>query len=309
MNNLQYDVPTRQASDDNRGLLRARHRNYRAAKVTQGILVLVSIILPVIGIWIGPQVPEIRPYLALASLILIVMEAALFDRIQKDRLKRGAKLQEQFDTDVFGLPWNRFVTGAPVEHEDVRRLSAKPLSMKREAHFQAWYEVCIGRLPLHLSRLIGQRTNISYDARLRRRYGGWLLMFTILFGVALLFAGLYKGLQFPELIMTLVVPFLPVLTWALRERVQQANAAISLTNLNGEWDKIWTKALGGADAAALTAESRSLQDAIYQHRERSPLVFDWVYSIFRSANEDEAHHAAEDLVRKAEKALGEGGKA
>ena len=159
------------------------------------------------------------------------------------------------------------------------------------------------------ARLIGQRTNISYDARLRRRYGGWLLTLTLLFGVALLYAGLYKGLQFSDLIMTLVVPFLPVLTWALREHMQQADAAISLTNLNGEWDEIWTKALGVADAAALMAESRSLQDAIYQHRERSPLVFDWVYSIFRSANDDEAHHAAEYLVREAEKALREGGKA
>lgn len=309
MNSPKNDIPSRQASEENRGLLRARHRNYRAAKITQGILVLVSILLPVIGVSLGPQAPEIRPYLALASLILLVMETALFERIQKDRLKRGAKLQEQFDTEVFDLPWNRFVTGAPVEHEDVRRLSAKPLSKKREAHFQAWYEACIGRVPLHLARLIGQRTNISYDARLRRRYGGWLLTLTLLFGVTLLYAGLYKGLQFPDLIMTLVVPFLPVLTWALRERMQQANAAISLTNLNGEWDKIWSKALGGADAAALMAESRSLQDAIYQHRERSPLVFDWVYSIFRRANEDEAHHAAEDLVRKAERALGEGGKA
>lgn len=309
MNNLRNDIPTRQGSDENRNLLRARHRNYRAAKVTQGLLVMMSILLPVLGVCIGPQDPDIRPYLALASLILLVMDAALFDRIQKDRLKRGAKLQEQFDTDVFGLPWNRFVTGAPVELEDVRRLSAKPLSKNREAHFQSWYEVCIGRLPLHFARLIGQRTNISYDTRLRRRYSGWLLTLTLLFGVALLYVGLYKRLQFPDLIMTLVVPFLPVLTWALRDRTQQANAAISLTNLNGEWEKIWSKALGGADVAALTAESRSLQDAIYQHRERSPLVFDWVYFVFRSANEDEAHHAAEDLVRKAERALGEGVKA
>jgi hypothetical protein len=309
MTSIQNDIPTRQASDENRGLLRARHRNYRAAKLTQGLLVLVSILLPVIAILGAPLVPEIRPYLALASLILLVLEAALFDRIQKDRLKRGAKLQEQFDTDVFGLPWNRFVTGAPVEHEDVRRLSAKPLSNEREVHFQAWYEVCIGRLPLHLARLIGQRTNISYDARLRSRYSGWLLTLTLLFGVVLPYAGLYKGMQFPELIMSIVVPFLPVLTWALRERTQQANAAISLTNLNSEWDKIWVKALGGADVAALTAESRALQDAIYLHRERSPLVFDWVYSIFRSANEDEAHHAAEALVRKAEMALGNGGMA
>lgn len=305
MNNLRNDIPTRQALDENRNLLRARHRNYRAAKVTQGLLVLVSILLPVIGVWIGPQVPEIRPYLALATLILLVMETALFDRVQKDRLKRGAKLQEQFDTDVFGMPWNRFVTGAPVEHEDVRRLSIKPLSEMREAHFHAWYEECIGRLPLHLARLIGQRTNISYDARLRRRYGSWLLALTIIFGVVLLFSGLYMRLQFSDLIMTLVVPFLPILTWALRERTQQANASISLTNLNGEWNKIWNKAIGGADPTVITNESRSLQDAIYQHRERSPLVFDWIYSVFRAVNEDEAHHAAEDLVRQAEKAIRE----
>lgn len=309
MNSPRNDIPTRQTSDENRGLLRARHRNYRAAKFTQGSLVLVSILLPLAGVWIAPEIPKIRPYLALSSLVLLVMETGLFDRIHKERLKCGAKLQEQFDTDVFELPWNRFLTGTPVEHEDVRRLSAEPLSEKREAHFQAWYEICIGRLPLHLARLIGQRTNIRYDARLRRRYGDWLLRLTLLFGVALLYVGLCQELPFPDFIMTLVVPFMPVLTWALRERLQQANAAISLTNLNGEWDKIWAKAIGGVGAVALTIESRSLQDAIYQHRERSPLVFDWVYFIFRSTNEDEAHHAAEGLVREAEKAQGVVGKA
>lgn len=34
MNSLQNHIPSRQASDENRGLLRARDRNYRAAKVT-----------------------------------------------------------------------------------------------------------------------------------------------------------------------------------------------------------------------------------------------------------------------------------
>lgn len=309
MESLQNDIPTRQVLEENKRLLRARDRSYRAAKVTQGIMVILSIILPIVGVWFGPSTPEVRPYLAMSGLILLVLETALIDRIQKDRLKRGAKLQEQFDTEVFRLPWNRFVTGAQVEHEDVRSLSAKPLSKTREAHFQAWYEACVGRLPLHLARLVCQRTNISYDARLRRKYGNRLLILTIVFGVSVLYAGLTMGLEFPDLIMTLVVPFMPVLTWALKERLQHANTAASLTNLGGEWDKIWAKALTGADATAITTESRALQDAIYQHRERSPLVFDWVYSWFRSSNEDEAHHAAEEFVAKAEKALLEGGKA
>lgn len=305
----QNDIPTLQASEKNRRLLRARGRNYRAAKVTQGILVILSIVLPIVGIWFGPRMPEVQPYLALSGLILLLLETALFDRIQKDRLKRGAKLQEQFDTEVFDLPWNRFVTGAQVEYEDVRALSAKPLSKTREAHFHTWYEVCVGKVPLHLARLVCQRTNISYDARLRRKYGNRLLALTIVFGVGLLYAGLTMGLNFPDLVMTLMVPFMPLLTWALKERLQQASTAASLTNVSSEWDKIWAKALSGADPEAIKTESRALQDAIYQHRERSPLVFDWVYSWFRSSNEDEAHHAAEELVAKAKMALHEGSKA
>lgn len=88
MNSLPNDIPTRQASDETGASLRARHRNYRAAKVTQGLLVLVSILLPVIRGLIGPwRVPEIRPYLALGQPDLLVMETGLFDRIQKDRLE------------------------------------------------------------------------------------------------------------------------------------------------------------------------------------------------------------------------------
>lgn len=303
MKRSQNDIPMRQTLDENKRLLRARNRNYRAAKMTQGVLVALSIILPVTGVLGGHYMPEIRPYIALSGLILLLMETALIDRIQKDRLKRGAKLQEQFDTEVLGLPPNRFVTGAPVEPEEVRSLSARPLSDAREEHFRAWYEPCVGRLPIHLARLVCQRTNISYDARLRRKYGGQLLIWTILFGVVLLFVGMGMGLKFPDLVMTLLVPFMPVLTWALKERLQHANAAASLTNLSAEWDKVWTKALGGANEAVVTADSRALQDAIYQHRERSPLVFDWVYYRLRSTNEDEARHAAEELVARAEKSI------
>ncbi len=306
MEHQKNNIISLQTLEENKRLLRARDRNYGGAKWTQGVLVALSIILPVFGVFVGPHVPEVRPYIALSALILLLLETAIIDRVQKERLKRGAKLQEQFDTEVLGLPWNRFVAGAPVEPEDVRALSAKPLSEAREHHFVAWYELCIGRLPVHLARLVCQRTNISYDARLRRKYGGQLLTWTILFGVVLLFLGMGMGLKFPDLVMTLLVPFMPVLTWALKERLQHANAAASLSNLGTEWEKIWARALGGADPLAIAADSRALQDAIYQHRERSPLIFDWVYNRMRSANEDEAHHAAADLVAKANKSTREG---
>lgn len=303
MKSIQNGIPDRQSRVENKLLLRARDRNYRAAKLTQGLVVMLSVVLPVLGVLVGPSQPEVRPYVALAGLILLILETALIDRVQKDKQKRGAKLQEQFDTVVLALPWNRFVAGARVEPEDVRALSAQPLSSKREAHFDAWYEPCVGELPQHLARLICQRTNISYDTRLRRKYGNRLLAVTLIFGIGLLFASLAMDSKFPDLVMTLLVPFMPVLSWALKERLQHANTAASLTNLGSEWEKLWTKALAGASEAELTSDSRDLQDAIYQHRERSPLVFDWVYYRLRAANEDEAHHAAVELVAKAKNAI------
>lgn len=309
MEEPKNQIETHQARAEYKKYLRARARNYSAAKITQGIIVTLSVMLPVIGVLVGPYYPDVRPYVALAGLILLLLDTTLIDRVQKDRLKRGAKLQEQFDTEVFGLSWNTFLIGSRVEPEDVRALSAKPLSVAREKYFDNWYEPCVSQLPLHLARLVCQRTNISYDARLRRRYGINLLILTLIFGIMLLFVGLAMGLKFPDLVMTLLVPFMPILTWALKERLQQANTATSLINLGAEWHKMWTRALGGASEAEVTRDSRSLQDAIYQHREHSPLVFDWVYYRLRTANEDEAHHAAEDLVATAKNMLNGGVKA
>ncbi|MEN8506307.1 MULTISPECIES: S-4TM family putative pore-forming effector [Paraburkholderia] len=308
MEKNKNDIPARQARDENKILLRARHRNYRTAKLTQGVLVTLSVLLPIFGVLVGSHHPQVRPYVALAGLVLLLLETALIDGRQKERIKRGAKLQEQFDTAVFDLPWNRFVAGSRVEPEDVRALSANPLSAAREKHFEAWYEPCVGRLPLHLARLVCQRTNISYDARLRRKYGDALLLLTLTFGIVLSFLGLSTSLKFPELVMTLLVPFMPVLTWALKERLQHASTALSLTNLGSEWDKIWARALDGAGEAQIKNDSRDLQDAIYQHRQRSPLVFDWVYYRLRTSSEDQARHAAEDMVERAETALEEDAK-
>ena len=75
MNVQHNDIPARQASDENRGLLRARHRNYRAAKVTQGLLVLVSILLPIIGVWLA--IVLLTGYVGLATISAAVSAAGL----------------------------------------------------------------------------------------------------------------------------------------------------------------------------------------------------------------------------------------
>jgi len=300
---MTNDITVKQSQPHMVALLRARERTYHAAKFTQGGMVILTIALPVMSVLLAPRFPLLKPYLALAALVLLLLDTGLIERIQKERVKRGAKLIEEFDVEVLGLSWNRFIAGQKVDHEDVRSASAKLLSAKREGELASWYYACVSEVPLAFGRLICQRTNISYDARMRKKYGSTLLYGAIGLGLVLIFAGLAYDLNLAGLMLAVGVPFAPVLTWTLREQRKQLDTAATLATLKSEFEKMWDKALAGATDAEMQQNSRDLQNAIYQHRASAPLVFDWVYNCLRSGNEDVAEHAAQQLVTQAKSAI------
>lgn len=74
-------------------------------------------------------------------------------------------MQEQFDTEVLKLDWNRLVAGGRVDAEDVREVTSKPMTDVDRQCLENWYEVVIAKLPLPVGRIIYQRTNVTYDMR------------------------------------------------------------------------------------------------------------------------------------------------
>lgn len=300
---MRNHIPAMQQAPELVALLRARFRTYRSAKRTQALFVTFAIGLPMASAFLAPTYPDLKPFLAVTSLLLLLLDTGLVERIQKERLKRGARLQEEFDVEVLGLNWNQSLSGSKVDHEDVRAASAKPLSKKRESQLIPWYEPCVGAVPLHLGRLICQRTNISYDGRLRRTYASFLLGAAIVLGIALALLGISRGLTVSELLVAVTLPCLPLFAWALREHFKQAETASALTTLKSQFETLWKQAMAGEAIAELERGSRELQDSIFRHRASSPLVFDWVYDRLRNSNEDEARHAAECLVAEVKNKL------
>lgn len=298
----QNDITALQARPEMIRLIWARDKTYQAAKFTQGWFVFGTALVPVFGALTSGIWPSLKPALALISLLLLLLDVGLIDRLQKERLKRGAKLQEEFDTKVFGLPWNKFVAGDKVLPEDVTEAASAPMPAKRQNEIETWYEACVSRIPLVYGRLVCQRTNISYDSRLRRRYGNGLIVVTLMLAIIVLVAGVALDPKFNDTILGLAM-VAPILSWALREHRKQVDTCNALQNLQGEFKTVWTKALEGASDEELRFGSRQLQDAIYQHRASAPLVFDWVYYRMRLKNESEAHAAAEEFVKQAEEAL------
>lgn len=108
-------------------LLRAQRLFYARAKLYQNLFAVMALLLPVIGLVFGASVPAIRPFLGFGSILVLLLDVGIISRMQREACKRGAKTQEQFDTEVLKLEWNRLVAGGKVDAEEVRAITSSAL--------------------------------------------------------------------------------------------------------------------------------------------------------------------------------------
>lgn len=301
--NDQHRIDVEQNKPQRLELLRAQRLFYARAKLYQNLFTLMALALPAAGVMFGASFPETRPILGFGSILILLLEVGLISRLQRDDCKRGAKVQEQFDTEVLQLDWNRLVAGNRVDAEEVRDIASRPIPDTEKLRLENWYEPAFSKLPLALGRLLCQRTNVAYDMRVRKAYSRVLLGAVILLVVVPTFVGSYQSMKFNDVVLTLYLPALPLAAFLLRERRKQDDTVESLSTLKAEVEKSWEKALGGASDAELTTIARALQDAIYRHRASNPLVFDWLYNRLRKRNEDLTRHAADKFVVEAQQKL------
>jgi hypothetical protein len=174
------------------------------------------------------------------------------------------------------------------------------VSAASAADLRDWYSPAVGELSADFGRLICQRTNCFWDSRQRRRYRGLIL--SILAAVLLVLVSISLGshLSLEEFVLTVLAPSFPFMMWAIRESREQKEAADRLDRLREHTADLWNRMMAGEmNATAAASESRRLQDAIYEHRRQSPLVFDWFYGLLRTKFEQQANATAEDMTREA----------
>jgi membrane protein implicated in regulation of membrane protease activity len=298
------NIPELQAQPRMLELLRARARLYSRAKTYQGVFLAFTIGLPLVSALLAWLLPEAKPYAALAAVAFTMLDALLLDHLHKRRLKLAAQMQEKFDCEVLQLQPNRFVAGGPPSPEDLRALSAEPLSLAREKQLHGWYPPAVAGVPIHVSRVICQRSNVRYDAGLRRRYNTSLMVFGIAMLIALAAMALTLKFDLEELLLLLAMPVMPLFTWIIREVHRQTDTLSKLETLQAEAEELLERAFEGLAPDDCAAASRQLQDGIFQHRVSAPLIFDWVYQQLRTNSEDQMNAAAENLVVQARSALG-----
>jgi len=277
-------------------LLKANILTCRRAKNYQAIFITITIFIPLLGIFALSDYPQVKPYLAMLALFFSGFDVLFFDPWQRSRIKTAAKIQEEFDCTVLDIDRNAFLVGKKVDPEEIQDIVSRRMTKKDQQRLENWYPAAVSQLPIHLARLVCQRTNLWYDLTLRNTYRQCTLGLLILLMVTMSVYSIITDAQMASLVLSVLVPLTPLIIWTLREYVRHGDTIELLSRLKGEIEKTWDVSTSTTSPEAMAAYSRKLQDAIFSHRASSPLIFDWVYFLKRRKMEPQMNGGAQQWV-------------
>lgn len=303
----QNSIPEIQNEARQIDYLAAQRYLYAKAKTANAAEAVLSVPLPVIVSLAGACLPPIAVFVAAYSIAVWVIGRFWLDRYATAARSTAAKIQEEFDCYVLQLPWSQIKVGehAPPEEVLAAARAYKRQCQKGSSHkpLPDWYPVVVGSVPLDIARIICQRTNLSWDSRLRRRYVTVVLVVLGLIALDLLVSALIADMKFTAGLLAFGSPLLPVVNWAWGECRRQKDTADHLDELRRRVEGAWGELLRGLPAEQALDLSRAIQDETYQHRQTAQPIFDFVYNRLRADFEQDAKQIAAQMVEEAKGAL------
>ncbi|MBT2555471.1 hypothetical protein J7I89_21230 [Arthrobacter sp. ISL-5] len=190
---------------------------------------------------------------------------------------RAARILEQFECIVFGLPWNQAL-GQKVAPEHISdRLGGFEKAIKRHK-LQGWYEIRPG-LPGPMAVLLAQRIACVYSQRIHTVYYIVTAMLGAISLSAILLIAVLKGMSLGDFLAGIALPIIPGVI-ALNEVIRgNATAARQRQVLGDALDE-------QAQSRAVTeTRLRTNQDAQYQIRSSAPPLPEPIYKLVYGWNE------------------------
>ena len=276
--------------------LAAQRHLYSVAKRLAVLQPLLAGFTSVAGATVAAIWSDAQSWVGLAGILVPLINTGWLDPWQHDLRRRAAKIQEDFDCNVLGLPWNNVLAGNRPAPEDVHEV-AKRAQPRLDTPLENWYPVVVKSLPLHQARIVCQRTNCRWDAKLRRGYRTGIRIALAMIALFVVLLGLLTEMTLEAFVLAIAAPLFPTALWGLREARRQQDAAAALDRLRDSSESCWREvSRDGLPQSAATRRSRELQDGILIHRRTNPLVFDWIYRLRRREYEEQMEVGAEDMV-------------
>lgn len=296
-------IPVVQNDERQLERLAAQRELYSSAKTFNLVEFIGSVAVPVILTAISLFLTNLSFYSALYGICFYIFDSLIIEPLINERKTKAAKIQELFDCDVLELEKSPFKSVSDITVEDVL-LHTADVHLKIETDIEKirdWYPKEVGALDLSIARLICQRMNFGWDARLRKSFSFLLKAITVLLSI-LIVAGISLGRLPGEQLPLILSGILPLYRYCLKLHQDNKSSTERLAKLTAYFDALWARITENeADAGELKDAARRIQDEIYDNRTKNPLIPDFFYNYFRGKDESLMSKSAEKLVADVKK--------
>lgn len=314
---MTNSITQRQLLPENLDRLAAQRTLYSTAKIVMAVQLILSvpviIVLSILSQFLKSsyfldqfgKTIDMSWVVISCGIIITLLDALCLSPVVVNLKEKAAKIQELFDCSVLSLQWNAILAGSKPGPEDIIE-NANKYKKKDEKYEQLldWYSKEVGTIPLPAARILCQRSNIRWDTDLRKKVNVYLILLSTLTFFILLFIGIIGESDIGSFIIMLIAPCLPIFEFSIRYVLQNMKAIKSLKDLKSQAEKAWNDAKKSLlPDKQLEGISRQLQDVIYNTRKTNPLIFDKIYQIFRSRQENSMNYSCDQLVSDYKKSL------
>ncbi|MCO5068277.1 MAG: S-4TM family putative pore-forming effector [Kiritimatiellae bacterium] len=284
--------------------LAAQRNLYAIAKRILVVQIILSGPVAVASALISRAFPSWEATVALWGFLILFADVLWLEPWLDRRRRDAARIQEAFDCDVLELRWNDIKAGSRPDPELIKEQSDCYNSRAhRMPTLRDWYPTEAAALPIYLARLVCQRANCSWDARLRRRYASFVLAALVIVIVLILVLSFEHNYRLQDFLLKVLAPLAPALGLAYRQFTEQSETATRQEELKAHCASVWESALSGDDQQVISERSRHLQDEIFDSRQESPLVFDFVFALLRQSYQGQMDYSASEMVSEARRRM------
>ena len=315
---MSNGIAQRQLESQNIARLAAQRYVYSKAKRLMAIQLLLGvpiiILISLIALCLklqsfmnifGKSAIDISWSVAISGVFITLFDMIYLEQLIDKMKEKAAKIQEVFDCDVLDLPWNNITVGRRPDLEDIIENTNNYSETRKDPGFRSllnWYPKDVDRLPLGIARIICQRSNMRWDVELRQNISYYLGAIAVIMFIILLLFGILGELSVKTFIEKVITPCIPIWVFSIRQIQQNKKAIVSLGELKQKADKAWENAMNSLGSPSkLDIIARQLQDSLFLNRKMNPLIFDFIYKVYRPSQEGSMNYSCKEMIEEYEK--------
>lgn len=272
---------TIQDSESSLRLLRAVRVAHRNNQWAQALSVVVSTALAVGGLVAGSH-PAATATVALLGAVWVAFYRLLMAPWAERYLHTAATLQEMFDVEVLGLPWNRVAVGDRISDEEVSRLARR--FRGDSCRLRGYYLIARTTAPYGVLFCLEQ--NLAWGSRIRRRFAQLVATFALLWSAAGFVFILSTGGTVYRLLGGWFLPSLGLLLVCLDMYRTQVASSRERTRILGLVRATLDDPASPltTNAASFDAFARQVQDTLFHMRRVQPRMPYWYFKRYHDAD-------------------------